>query len=88
MKRLIGITALLSLSACNHVNVGSEWDCPRQSGFGCMKIATADEMAVAKLEPLESTPIAKPMSSQKIWFAPYIDGDGNRHEASIVYLPE
>ncbi|MBS0636998.1 MAG: TraV family lipoprotein [Verrucomicrobia bacterium] len=91
MKRLIVVTALLSLSACSHVNVGNEWDCPRQSGFGCIKIATADEMAVTKLEPLEATPIVKPGAlgkKQKIWFAPYIDGDGNHHEASIVYLPE
>lgn len=88
MKRLMVITALLGLSACSHTNVGGSWDCPRQSGHGCINIATADEMAVAKLEPLGDMPIIKPVKSQKIWFAPYVDGDGNRHEASIVYYPE
>lgn len=52
IKQLIGMALLLTLSGCSHFNVSSEWDCPKQTGVGCVNIHEADTIALRKAKRL------------------------------------
>ena len=81
--RIVWLIGLHSVSACSHTNVQSEWDCPKQEGFGCMKIEEADRSAVSRasvnvLENKSALPL-KITGDYEIWFAEYEDADQNLH---------
>lgn len=66
---VILISALL-VTGCTSSNVSRHWDCPAQSGYGCVDMERADEQAIQNLK--ERTVKQRLKRKTKIWFAPFI----------------
>ena len=91
-QRLQAAILVLGLSSCSHANVQSEWDCPKQQGYGCINIEKADSNAVNKI--IVNTEVSKPLSlystyindgkEYEVWFSEFVDADQNVHEVSKV----
>lgn len=80
-KVIIGVLVSISLTSCAGTNVSSDWDCPKQKGYGCINIERADLLAIDQLkirdnkrQEDESQQSLKPSAAvntiRNIWFAP------------------